>query len=444
MLAPGLPAADAAGGADRAERLVAHLRAKAAQTLRIPADRIAVTEPLSAYGMDSILVLHLTNALRKGLGEVPSTLLFDVETLDGLAAHFLAVGGERVDALLARPEPEPERSREPEPYREPERGPLSHVQLGIWLDQQARPGLTAYNVPIAFEVHGDLDEAALEAGCRAQLVRHPLLGSVVGERDGVPYLEFRGPDTLVLERSAPTAESPEEQLAYLRRLASAPFDLADGPLVRAHMASFTAPGKAAAPRRVLLITAHHLVLDGTSAALLVRSLDDACRAAMRPGRDEEQPLERVQYAQFTEWEAQMLAGPEGAEHRAYWAGRLRAPRPALLLPGATPAQAAEGGVPGPRGATVVACLTRELSDALTDRARAARVSPTVLFLASYLAFLHGHTGQADIVVGLPTAGRSQERFDDVVGHFVNMLPIRSTVAGESRSPSCSRTCAGPS
>ncbi|MCX5202696.1 SDR family NAD(P)-dependent oxidoreductase [Streptomyces sp. NBC_00237] len=435
--------------ADRAERLVGHLRAKAAQTLRIPADRISATEPLSDYGMDSILVLRLTNELRQDLGEVSSTLLFDVETLDGLAAHFLAVGGERVDALLTRLAPEPEPEPEPELAPDPERTPLSHVQLGIWLDQQARPGLTAYNVPIAFEVHGDPDETALEAACRAQLVRHPLLGSVVGEQDGVPYLEFRGPDALVIERAEPTAESPEEQLEYLRRLVSVPFDLAEGPLVRVHLASFTAPGKTGAPRRLLLITAHHLVLDGTSAALLVRSLDDAYRAALRtgqerpgqarpgqalPGPDEEQPQERVQYAEFTTWEAGMLAGPEGAAHRAYWADRLRTPRSALRLPGAAPVRAAADGAPEPRGATVATGLTPELSDALTARARAARVSPTVLFLASYLAFLHEHTGQGDIVVGLPTAGRSQERFNDVVGHFVNMLPIRSTVAGGEPFP----------
>ncbi|MBW3709385.1 polyketide synthase, partial [Streptomyces griseus] len=100
--AGGGAAPSAAGTVSRTEVLSGYLRDRAAETLGIPADRIALTTPLSDYGMDSILVLQLTNALREDLGEVSSTLIFDAESVAELADHFAASGGPRVDALVAR------------------------------------------------------------------------------------------------------------------------------------------------------------------------------------------------------------------------------------------------------------------------------------------------------------------------------------------------------
>nr|WSU77881.1 SDR family NAD(P)-dependent oxidoreductase [Streptomyces anulatus] len=103
--AGGAVAPSAAGTANRAEALAGYLRDRAAETLGVPADRIALSTPLSDYGMDSILVLQLTNALREDLGEVSSTLLFDAESVEKLADHFVTSGGPHVDALVARLNP---------------------------------------------------------------------------------------------------------------------------------------------------------------------------------------------------------------------------------------------------------------------------------------------------------------------------------------------------
>ncbi|MFJ8969403.1 SDR family NAD(P)-dependent oxidoreductase [Streptomyces anulatus] len=103
--AGGAVAPSAAGPANRAEALAGYLRDRAAETLGVPADRIALSTPLSDYGMDSILVLQLTNALREDLGEVSSTLLFDAESVEKLADHFVTSGGPHVDALVARLNP---------------------------------------------------------------------------------------------------------------------------------------------------------------------------------------------------------------------------------------------------------------------------------------------------------------------------------------------------
>ncbi|MFJ5034433.1 SDR family NAD(P)-dependent oxidoreductase [Streptomyces sp. NPDC088560] len=423
-LAPPPVPATQAGNAN--DLMIDYLRHKAASTLGIPEEKIAAGEALSGYGMDSILVLRLTNTLREDLGDIPSTLLFERETLDELAAHFLATGGERVQSLLARLCPAPQAtpaSCRPAKASASERVPLSQVQTGIWMEQRTRPELIAYNVPVAWEVIGDLDERALEEACRVQLELHPLLGAVVGEEDGVPYLEFGGSRGLVFDKVDVASASHDEQVAILRQLAHAPFDLANGPLLRVHLVS--APGVGDADRRrLLLITAHHIVLDGTSAALLANSITSAYRAAIRPGEAHDLPKHGA-YTDFIEWEAEMLAGHDGEAHRAYWVRELSAPRAPLALPGALPA----GERSEAHTAIAVATLTPEVSAALAERARGARVSTTVLFLASYLAFLHRSTGQSDLTVGLPNAGRSQARFSKVIGHFVNLLPIRVAVNG---------------
>ncbi|WP_406003970.1 SDR family NAD(P)-dependent oxidoreductase [Streptomyces sp. NBC_00987] len=132
--ADGTAAASGAGTESRAGTMAGYLRDRAARTLGIPPDKIELSAPLSDYGMDSILVLQLTTALREDLGEVPSTLLFDAESVEELTDHFMAAGGPRVDALLARLSPAPAATpvpdtgvRPPEPSAPPATAPAQPI-----------------------------------------------------------------------------------------------------------------------------------------------------------------------------------------------------------------------------------------------------------------------------------------------------------------------------
>lgn len=224
--------------------LAALILGKAAAVLGIPAERIDTTAPLTNYGLDSILVLQLTNALREDFGDdVSATLLFDVETIEGLCAHFTGPAGGRWN--------------------------LARGQLTMYRDQLRSPESTNYHLPLLFEIHGELDEAALERAIRAQTGIHPVLSAVLSERDGVPYLDIDPTRTPSFDRVDLATTSRAAQLAGLRDLVDVPFDLATGPLVRAHLVSL------AGGRRLLLITAHHILLDGTSTAVLVRTLKEA-------------------------------------------------------------------------------------------------------------------------------------------------------------------------
>ncbi|MEU3571652.1 SDR family NAD(P)-dependent oxidoreductase, partial [Kitasatospora sp. NPDC036755] len=359
------------------------IRAKAAAVLGIPAERIDTAAPLTDYGLDSILVLQLTNALREDFGEdVSPTLLFEAETIDALRDRLAGAPGRR--------------------------WALSRGQLTMYRDQLRCPDSVAYHLPVLFEVHGDPDEAALERAVGELARIHPLLGAVVAERDGTPYLDVdpaRGPS---FERVVLTPGTRAGRLAGLRELVGAPFDLAKGPLVRAHLVALHDG------RRLLLVTAHHILLDGTSTALLVRTLKDAYRGRGR--------LRDAEFGDYTAWEEELLAGPRGQRHRHHWLTELAGADGRLDLPYDRPP------VPGrlPRADVVVARLPRELAAAVAGTARSHRVSVSTVLFAAYTRFLHRVTGQDDLVAGVTTAARYEERFQDVVGQFANCLPIRST------------------
>ncbi|MFE7277374.1 condensation domain-containing protein [Streptomyces sp. NPDC057623] len=373
--------------------LTALLLDRAAAVLGVPVDRIDPSAPLADHGRHSLLVLRLAGALREDFGyDIPATALLGIESIDDLCAHL--------------------RARSAGPAGE--RWNLSRGQLTMYRDQRRCPESAAYNLPLLFEVHGDLDEAALERAVRAQTEIHPVLSAVFGERAGVPYMAVDPARTPSFDRVHIAAVSRAAQLARLRELVDVPFDLATGPLVRTHLVAL--PGR----RRLLLITAHHILLDGTSTAVLVRTLKAAYRGERHPNG--------ASYGDFVAWEEELLAGPLAARHRDYWLRELEGPRTALALPYDRPYD--------PRRLPRVAVVTRKLSPALvtalTDTAREHRVSVATVFFATYVRFLRRLTGQDDLVLGLTTAARYDQRFKDVVGQFANCLPLRCTDTGGFR------------
>ncbi|MFC9862126.1 MULTISPECIES: condensation domain-containing protein [unclassified Streptomyces] len=294
---------------------------------------------------------------------------------------------------------------------EGERWNLSRGQLTMYRDQQRWPEPTAFNLPILFEIHGSLDEAALERAIRAQTEIHPVLSAVFGERDGVPYMDIdpaRGPS---FDRVDLVATSRVGQLAELRALVDVPFDLATGPLVRTHLVSL------AGQRRLLMITVHHILMDGTSTAVLIRTLKDAYRGGGS--------LSRATYGDFVVWEEAMLGGRGAQRHRDYWVRELAGPRTAPALPYDRPYDPKRM----PRVDVAMTKLSPTLVTALADRAREHRVSVATVLFATHARFLHRLTGQSDLILGLTAAARYEERFKDVVGQFVNCLPIRCEATG---------------
>ncbi|WP_161624828.1 non-ribosomal peptide synthetase [Streptomyces spectabilis] len=372
---------------------------------------VATDREFAALGVSSMGLVRLSRRVRSELhADFASAALFEHRTVDALAAHLGGV----LPRVVQNPDEADERD-EFVPH------PLSEGQRGLWSLQKSAPGASVYHVPLCFEVSG-LDLRALHTAFDAVRTRHPLLGAVV-RRDGdqLVFARAEAARPAVTEHEL-TATDPDEVRAQLRAHAREPFDLENGPLCR--LSVFR--GAHGTDARVLL-NAHHLVLDGASAVVLVKELLAAYRSAAAGAAPLPAPA-CAPYAEFVADEAALLAGDEGTARLAYWRDQLAALPPVPAFPTDRPRSAPEQGL---HGATEVLRLPVDLGDRVARFARERGVYPSAVFLAAHKVLLRQYTQQDDLVVGMPVSTRPSGRFDGTVGHFVTMVPVRSRMSGRS-------------
>ncbi|MEW2063376.1 amino acid adenylation domain-containing protein [Streptomyces sp. NPDC007002] len=386
----------------------AWLRAALAEELDGVAPHDVVTDrEFAALGVSSMGLVRLSRRVRSELyADFASAALFEHRTVDALAAHL-------VDAL-------PQVAHTLDEADEFVPHPLSEGQRGLWSLQQSASDASVYNVPLCFQVSG-LDLPALRTAFDRVRTRHPLLAAVV-RRDGdrLVFARAEAPRPAVTEHEL-TATDPDEVRAQLRAHAREPFDLENGPLCRLSVFHGGAPGTDA---RVLL-NAHHLVLDGESAVVLVKDLLAAYRSAAE-GAAPVPAAAAAPYAEFVADEVALLAGHEGTDRLAFWRERLAALPPVPAFPTDRPRSAPDR---GRHGATEVLRLPVDLGDRVARFARERGVYPSAVFLAAHQVLLRQYTQQDDVVVGMPVSTRPGARFDGAVGHFVTMVPVRTRMSG---------------
>ncbi|MBL8348627.1 MAG: amino acid adenylation domain-containing protein, partial [Rubrivivax sp.] len=294
-------------------------------------------------------------------------------------------------------------------------GPLSYGQRSLWLVHQENPGSAAYNVAFVVQVSSPVDAARLREALQVLSDRHPQLRSAYPLRDGKPMQRTPGAQHVVFDVHDCAGVDDAALQARVRADYARPFDLGTGPVWRTTL--FTR----SANDHVLLIVAHHIAVDGWSLLLLL----DELRQLLAAGHGPVPTLPRPEpsYADYTAWQAQMLAGPAGEALAEQWQRRLRAPRAELELPTdhARPARRSA------QGATHAFTVPSDLLRELEALARAEGTTLFVLMLAAFKVLLMRLSGTEDIVVGTPTLGRDKGRFDRCVGHFVNPVPLRTTV-----------------
>ncbi|MCP5047214.1 MAG: hypothetical protein GY940_08580, partial [bacterium] len=176
---------------------------------------------------------------------------------------------------------------------------------------------------------------------------------------------------------------------------------------------------------IVLFTFHHIVFDGISALIFVDSLWKTYFSYCR-GLEPEPGTAGNSYRELVTWEREMKAGEEGAAHLEYWKKQL-AGEPAVL---SLTTDYDRPPVRGFNGATCEASLEPGLSRKIRAAAKSLQVNLAVFFQAVFKVLLYRYTGQRDIIVGMPTMGRPQQRFEGVIGYFINMIPIRGSLSGE--------------
>jgi amino acid adenylation domain-containing protein len=299
--------------------------------------------------------------------------------------------------------------------------PASFAQQRLWLVMQLMADSGIYNVWHTLRLTGDLDVAALARALRDLTRRHESLRTRFALADGVPSQVVMDPHapSLAVEAvpGATRAECENLAMEYARAEARQGFDLARGPLWRVRL------WRLAENEHWLQLTLHHIVTDGWSMGVLMRELS-AAYAAHCTDAAWSPPALPVQYADYAVWQRRWFAGRVLDAQLAYWREAL-AGLPTLDLPCDRPRPA----TPSHRGARVPFELPELLTAALGALARRESATLFMTLLAAFYVLLGRYSGQDDLAVGVPTAGRTRPEVEGLVGFFVNMLVLRADLSG---------------
>lgn len=288
---------------------------------------------------------------------------------------------------------------------------MSFAQERHWFMDAYTPGTTAYTIPEAWRLHGAVDPSALAAALTRVAERHePLRTRFPAGADGhpralvVPLGDEADPVPLRLRR----ADSDEAARRHVDAFMAEPFDLATGPVARALLVTLTPD------QHVLAFAVHHIAADGWSTELVLAEI--LAHLAGEP-----LPDLPVRYRDFAAWQRALPVERDVA----YWRKQL-AGVPPLELPTDGPRPP----VPTHAGAAHEFSVPPAVLDAVLGLGRAARATPYMVLLTAFAVLLGRRARQDDVTIGSPTAGRPEPELDDLVGCFVNMVPMRVDTSGD--------------
>jgi len=295
--------------------------------------------------------------------------------------------------------------------------PLSYGQKSLWFEYQMTPDGAGYNISVALRIHSTVDWAALQKAFQGLVNRHPALRTTFTVADGAPVQAVHRYCPVALTPVDASQWSEAELYEQVATAHQAAFDLETGPLFRLN--AWTQQPQA----HVLLITLHHLVYDGWSNWILLDELQQLYKAALSKRKPTLPPLKQS-YTDYVAWQ-RTLIDTEGDRLWAYWREQLAGDLPVLDLPLDHPRPATSIY----EGASLPLTIPTELVLQLRQVAQSHGVTPYMLFLATYQLLLQRHTGQDDLLVASPMAGRSRPEFAAILGYFVSLVVLRGNLAG---------------
>ncbi|WP_426387727.1 non-ribosomal peptide synthase/polyketide synthase [Sphingobium sp. R-21] len=379
-------------------------------------DRVGALDSFFEQGGHSLLATRVIALLRERLSiEAPLRLLFDAPVLEDFARQLeknqLEATGLATPPIIVQPRPSAL--------------PLSFAQERLWfLDELGHVGAT-YNMPLGLRLEGLLDVVALERSLAELVRRHESLRTRFGSEGGSPFQRIDPASVFALTKidlsGVEKAVRAGEVDRLVRAEVEAPFSLSQGPLFRASLLCLDEQ------EHVLLMTMHHIVSDGWSMGVLTRELG-ALYDAYSQGRPSPLGEPRLQYADYALWQREWLQGEVLERQLGYWRERLSGAPAALDLPTDHPRPA----VASYRGAVEPFSVRPEVGIALRELARQEGATLYMVLLAAFKVVLARWSGQEDLVVGTPIAGRTHRELEELTGFFVNTLALRTDLSGDPR------------
>lgn len=292
--------------------------------------------------------------------------------------------------------------------------PLSFAQQRLWLIDQLQPGSITYNIPLAIRLTGKLNTQALQQALQTLMDENESLrtcfqrpspkkpaSQVIAEQQDFP-----------LEQTCATSDNWQDSAkAFL----SQPFDLQQGPLIRASLLEL------APEQHILLISQHHIISDGWSQQRFIATLGQHY-LTLESGQAITAPSHSLQYADYTLWQQQYLQGEVLEQQLAYWQQQL-ANNQVLELA----CDFSRPAIISDAGESLGFELPAELANKLRQLAQQHNATLYMTLLAAWQLLLSRLSGQSDISIGSPVAGRQLAEFEPILGFFVNTLVMRSHI-----------------
>ncbi len=300
--------------------------------------------------------------------------------------------------------------------------PLSFAQQRLWFLDQMESGSPLYNIPSAVRMKGTLHKEHLERSLSEIIARHESLRSVFLSQEGNARVAIAPPSKVTIPvsdfRKYPNETKASEVESFIFNEIRKPFHLSTGPLYRFHLI------QTEDDEYIFVMALHHIVSDGWSSGIFVRELIAFYTAFCNNQQAVLPPLE-LQYADFALWQRNWLSGKNLEEQLDYWRNQLDGAPPAIELPTDRPYPPTATY----NGSRLQFRLDHNVGKALKSLSKEEGATLFMTLLAAFQLLLSRYSGQKDISVGSPIAGRNRREVEPLIGLFVNTLVFRTDLNG---------------
>ncbi|MBK8549761.1 MAG: amino acid adenylation domain-containing protein [Ignavibacteria bacterium] len=370
-------------------------------------ERVGINDNFFELGGHSLLAMRVISSIRKELGsELAIKDIFQSPTIAELAVLLRT---NRKVSLLPGIEAEPR----------PKLIPMSYSQERLWFIDRLE-GSVQYHMPFVLRLKGKLNKEVLAKALRQIVNRHEVLRTVIRQEEGVGYQFVIDAEGWELNYTDGSVYKDDENGTerYIQHLINIPFDLSDDFMMRADLIKITDDD------HILTVTMHHIASDGSSISVITREIADLYRSYSENRKSGLLPLP-IQYIDYAIWQRKHLQGEVFDKKLNYWKQKLQ-DTGQLQLPVDFPRPA----IQSLKGAVAGFMLDKELSEKIKILSQKHGATLFMTLLTAYKVLLYRYSGQQDICVGIPIAGRQSKEMEALIGFFVNTLAIRNEVNGQ--------------
>jgi amino acid adenylation domain-containing protein len=393
-------------------------------------ERLGIHDNFFEFGGNSLLATQVISRIRQNLRvEIPLRLLFETPTIAGLASAITSLSFPTERSFYANATIENQSTDVVEQQTIPQLAerhlaPLSFAQQRVWFLEQMEPNSAAYLIPIAQRLLGKLNVGVLQQSLDAIVAHHEALRTnFITSDDGSPIQVIgaaRSVQLKLIDLTQEQASNQEEQVQrLLKHEAQRPFDLTSDLMLRATLLQIDHQ------EHILLLVMHHIASDGWSIGILWKQLAAVYEAFLN---DLPNPLPKlpIQYADFAVWQRQWLSGQVLSQQLDYWKTQLAGATTVLELPTDQP----RSPVQTYRAAMQSVMLPQTLAASLSALSRQEGITLFMTLLSAFGTLLHRYTGQEDILIGSPVAGRNRAEIEQLIGFFINTVVLRIDCSGQ--------------